>query len=73
MVAMKSLNDCCKAEAGRSLAKHKKVAVCDGCGALVLGYPDPVDYERTVEELTGRGVDFQVGKTGKTRVITYQR
>ena len=72
-IPMEPLEPCCEKEASRSLAKKRRVAVCDDCGRLVLGYPDPVDYERTIEELEGRGVPFQAGTAGKLRVIAYRR
>ncbi len=70
---MEALAACCQREAERSLRKHRHVATCDECGALVLGYGNATDYERTVEELTGNEVDFRVGRAGKLRVVAYER
>ncbi len=67
------LSACCRAEAERTLRRHRHVAVCDECGSLVLGYGDATDYERTTEELTGRQVAFQVGRVRNLRVIAYRR
>ncbi len=70
---MDALAPCCEKEAARSLRKHRHVATCDGCHGLVLGYGNQVDYERTIAELTEKSVTFQVGRTGKLRVVAYQR
>lgn len=68
-----ALAECCRREADRSLQKHRKVALCDGCGKLVLGYPDRADYDHTITELSDNGIAFQVGQSGKMRVIAYER
>ena len=45
------MKQCCQQEAVRSLGKHRDVAICDGCGWLLLAYAEVEDYERTLEEL----------------------
>ena len=70
---MEALADCCQREADRSLRRHRHVATCDDCGKLLLAYGNDMDYERTVDELTDRGVAFQVGKQRKLRVVAYER
>lgn len=70
---MQDLRACCQREAERSLRKHRHVATCDECGALVLGYGNETDYERTVAELTDNEVEHFVGRTDKLRVVAYER
>ncbi len=70
---MDPLADCCQQEAQRSLAKRRQVARCDGCDSLLLSYTDRGHYDRTIAELTGNEVPFQVGSRGKLLVIAYRR
>ena len=70
---MEKLAECCQAEAQRNLRRHRAVAVCDGCGSLLMAYGNDLDYERTVEELTENDVPFRVGFRGGLRVIAKGR
>jgi len=70
---LESLTSGCQREAERSLRRHRHVATCDECGRLLLGYGNDTDYERTVQELRENGVDFQVGRARKLRVLAYRR
>lgn len=63
---MTSMKDCCLEECTRSLRRHRDVATCDECGALLLAYGNDTDFNRTVEELDKHGVDYQTGQTGQT-------
>ena len=71
--SMEPLADCCEQETARNLAKHRRVARCDGCDSLVLSYGDHADYDRTIAELASNGVAFQVGSRGKLLFIAYHR
>jgi hypothetical protein len=53
------MRDCCLEEARRSLERHRDVATCDRCGALLLAYANERDYQRTLDELTRHGVFFE--------------
>jgi len=68
-----SLADCCRAEAGRSLAKNRDVAVCDRCGHLLLGWDDPDEQLKTRVELETHGVAFSEGKVGALYVTSKAR
>ena len=70
---MQPLDDCCQKEARRNLKRHRAIATCDACGRLLLAYGNDLDYDRTVEELGDRGVDFTVGKQGKLRIVAKVR
>jgi hypothetical protein len=70
---MEPLRDCCQREADQNLKRHRAVAVCDGCGQLLLAYGNETDFDRTVEELSELGVDFQTGSRGKLLVISKER
>lgn len=53
------MKDCCLEEARKSLERHRDVATCDTCGALLLAYGNERDYQRTLDELTLHGVAFE--------------
>ena len=67
------LQDCCAAEAGRSLEKHRDIATCDGCGRLLLAYGDEATYQLTVDELSAREVGFDSGRHGSLWVVAKER
>jgi len=67
------LDDCCRKEARTSLKRHRAIATCDGCGRLLLAYDNDVDYERTIEELSERDVDFTAGEQGDLKIIAKDR
>jgi hypothetical protein len=70
---MDALLPCCQDEADKNLRKHRAVAVCEGCGQLLLAYGNDGDFDLTVEELTDLEVAFQTGSRGKLRVISKER
>lgn len=70
---MPGLDPCCQQEADKILRRHRAVAVCDGCGRLLLAYGNEVDYERTLEELTDLEVDFTTGEANKLRIVAKER
>lgn len=63
------MKDCCREECTKSLRRHRDVATCDDCGALLLAYGDDTDFERTVEELDKHGVDYETETLGKLKVV----
>ena len=65
-MAMKS---CCDQEARKSLKRHRDVATCDACGALLLAYQNESDYEHTLAELAKHGIDAETATYGTLRVI----
>lgn len=67
------LDACCQKEADKNLRRHRAVAVCDGCGRLLLAYGNDLDYERTVEELTDLEVTFAVGTAHELRIVAKER
>jgi hypothetical protein len=64
---------CCEAEAKKNLKRHRDVAVCDGCGRLVLGYTNQAEFEKTQAELAKHGVAFEAGKVGTMLVVAKDR
>lgn len=53
------MRDCCFAEAKASIHRHRDIATCDGCGALLLGYGEQTDYEKTIDQLTEDETPFE--------------
>ncbi|MGD8330849.1 MAG: hypothetical protein PVJ49_15580 [Acidobacteriota bacterium] len=68
-----ALKDCCAQEAERSLRKHRDVAVCDGCGRLVLAYGDETTFQLTVDELDAKDVGYDTGRHGNLWIVAKER
>ena len=64
------MKPCCLDEARRSLLRHRDIATCDGCGALLLAYGNDTDFGRTVDELDKHGVEFQTETLGKLKIVS---
>jgi hypothetical protein len=67
-----ALDDCCQAEAKRSLHKHRDVAICS-CGRLLLAWDNPEEQRKTRAELRGHGVAFAEGRLGTLFVTAKAR
>ena len=67
------MRSCCESEASRHVKRHRDVAVCDGCGRLVLGYGNEDDVKKTADELRRAGVAFETGKAGKLHLVAKDR
>ena len=52
------MRECCLRESREQLRKHRDVATCDVCGALLLAYGNEIDFRRTVAELERRNADY---------------
>ena len=63
------MEDCCLREAKLHLRKHRDVARCDGCGALVLAYGNEKDFQSTVRELEARGIGYATERLGALFVL----
>ena len=63
------MKDCCREECAQSLKRHRDVATCDGCGTLLLAYGNDTDFDRTVDELDSRGVEYETETLGKLKVV----
>ena len=63
------MKDCCRKECATSLHRHRDVATCDDCGALLLAYGNDTDFERTIEELDKHGVDYETDTLGTLKVV----
>ena len=55
---------CCLAEAKRNVTRHRAVATCDGCGALVIGYGNESDWRKAQDELSRAGAAFEADPFG---------
>ncbi len=64
---------CCEAEAKKHVKRHRDVAVCDGCGRLLLGYGNEAEFKKTQDELQTHGVAFEAAKVGPVFVIAKDR
>ena len=67
------MKTCCLEEASRSLKRHRDVATCDSCGALLLAYGNERDFEATLAELRSRGVRFETSEQGNLRIVAKAR
>lgn len=67
------MKDCCLTEARKSLKRHRDVATCDSCGALLLAYGNDRDFDATLEELGRHGVSSETAEVGKLKVIAKAR
>lgn len=63
------MKDCCLAEACKSLKRHRDVATCDTCGALLLAYGNARDFDAALEELVRHGVNSETAEIAKLKVI----
>ena len=63
------MNDCCLKEAKLHLDKHRDVATCDDCGALLLAYGNDRDFRSTVAELEECGLDYETDCVGKLHIV----
>ncbi len=63
------MNGCCLNEAKLYLNKHRDVARCDECGALILAYGNERDFRSTVAELEGRGISYETERVGKLFIL----
>ncbi len=63
------MNDCCLKEAKLHLNRHRDVARCDECGALILAYGNERDFRSTVEELEGQGIGYQTERVGELFIL----
>ena len=68
-----ALKDCCAKEAERSARKHRDVAVCDGCGRLLLAYGDEGTFRLMVDELDAKDVAYDTGKHGQLWIVAKAR
>ncbi len=64
---------CCRKEAKKNVRKPRSVAICDGCGSLVLGYGNEADLKSTMEELDQKGGAYEHARVGKLYVISKRR
>ena len=67
------LDSCCEREALRSLKKHRDVAICDGCGRLLLAWSDEDAQIKTRAELEAHGTPFAEAKLGGLFVTAKDR
>ena len=58
------LSDCCTKEAKGSCKRHRDVAICKGCGRLILCWDNPDEQRKTREELERSGAEFSEGRKG---------
>jgi hypothetical protein len=66
-------SNCCRTSAQRLLKKHRDVAMCDGCGMLLLAYGNDQDYDETRKALAAQGTLFGTMMQGTLRVIAKPR
>ena len=51
------------------MKKHRDVARCDGCGALVLAYDNEKDFRSTVSEFEARRIAYSTEQVGALFVL----
>jgi hypothetical protein len=67
------MNRCCEVEAKKHVRRHRDVAVCDGCGRLVLGYGNEAEWKKTQDELGRNKVAFEAAKLGALWIVAKDR
>ncbi|HXV63873.1 MAG TPA: hypothetical protein VEK15_24445, partial [Vicinamibacteria bacterium] len=67
------MKNCCLDESSRSLKRHRDVATCDSCGALLLAYGRERDFEATLAELRRRGARFETIERGNLKIVAKAR
>lgn len=63
------MKPCCLESIKKYISKHRDVATCDGCGALLLAYGNERDLEAMKQVLGAQGVPYEVEVCGKLTVI----
>jgi hypothetical protein len=60
-------------EAKRNVRKPRSVAICDGCGSLVLGYGNEDDLQSTMRELDEKGSSYEHARIGDLYILSKRR
>lgn len=68
-----ALDACCQGEAQTSIQKHRDVAICGGCGRLILAWDNPEEQRKTRAELEQHGVTFSEGRKGPLFLTAKER
>lgn len=63
------MKKCCESEAKKNINKHRDVATCDQCNALILAYAETSDFEKMVHQLKSKKVQFDTSKLGQLQLI----
>ena len=63
------MKSCCREEARRSVKRHRDVATCDGCGALILAYDNDKDFDGTLAELSQHDIEPETGELGELKLV----
>lgn len=73
MSVKQPMKDCCLKSARRYLKRHRDVALCDGCGFLLMAYGDQRDYEETLKNLAAWEGEYATGTLGELRIVAKAR
>lgn len=67
------MKPCCQTTAQKQLKKTREVAICDGCGHLIMTYDNDRDYDEAKKALTQQGTPFEDGSLGPLRLLSKPR
>jgi hypothetical protein len=67
------MKPCCHSSILAYLKKHRDVAICDGCGHLLLAYGNQRDFEEAEKALLSQGIPFEVEQRGPLRILLKPR
>ena len=67
------MKSCCQSAVQAYLKKHRDVAICDGCGYLLLAYGNQRDFEEAEKALSNQGIPFEVEQRGPLRILVKAR
>ena len=64
---------CCQASIKAYLKKHRDVAICDGCGYLLLAYGNDRDFNEAQKALAGHEIPFESERYGSLHILVKPR
>jgi hypothetical protein len=67
------MKPCCQASIKSYLKKHRDVAICDGCGRLLLAYGNQRDFIEAEKTLASQGIPFETERHGALHVLVKPR
>lgn len=63
------MKPCCEQEIKANIRKHRDVARCGACGALILAYGVSADYDKMLHQLRTLKSDFETTTKGKLQIV----
>jgi hypothetical protein len=67
------MKPCCRSSIKAYLKKHRDVAICDGCGHLLLAYGNQRDFKEAEKALANQGIPFETEQHGPLSILIKPR